>query len=199
MDEVAFLNCKALLAVLPNMAVRARKQVHITSHVDNTPWLNKVGDIRREDGEPAYHVVSQSFKCRYHEKDPGLTCSCLGIYCPNHITVDNHLKQLMNMITPRGFESEVTGSSSTSSTDTKTDRTTPFEPSILNKFLSNNSYTLEYMTRASVERVYVCLDPTFGGGSRSCAGVCCAVELKGGNLVVSFPFQLMLRLTPVGH
>ncbi|KAL0961671.1 hypothetical protein UPYG_G00352880 [Umbra pygmaea] len=90
----------------------------------------------------------------------------------------------MNMVTPKGFESEVTGSSGTSSTETKTDTTTPFEPSVINKFLSNNSVTLEYMSRASVVRAYLCLDPTFGGGSRSCAGVCCAVELPGGNLVV---------------
>lgn len=89
------------------------------------------------------------------------------------------------MVTPKGFESEVTGSSSTSSTDTKTDNSTPFEASVINKFLSNNSVTLEYMSRASVARAYLCLDPTFGGGSKSCAGVCCAVELTSGKLVVS--------------
>lgn len=185
MDEVGFVNSKVLLAVLPNIAFRGRKQVHITSHVNNTPWLNKVADIRGDDGEPAYHVVSQSFKCRYHEREPGPTCFCLGVYCPQHISVDNHLKELMNMVTPKGFECEVTGSSSTSSTDTKTDNSTPFEASVINKFLSNNSVTLEYMSRASVARAYLCLDPTFGGGSKSCAGVCCAVELTSGKLVVS--------------
>ncbi|KAJ8009905.1 hypothetical protein DPEC_G00069020 [Dallia pectoralis] len=41
------------------------------------------------------------------------------------------------------------------------------------------------MGRAAVVRAYLCLDPTFGGGSRSCAGVCCAVEFADGNLVVS--------------
>ncbi|CAB1324729.1 unnamed protein product [Coregonus sp. 'balchen'] len=184
-DEVGFVNSKVLLAVLPNIVFRGRKQVHITSHVNNTPWLNKVADILREDGEPAYHVVSQSFKCRYHERESGPTCFCLGVYCPQHISVDNHLKELMNMVTPKGFESEVTGSSSTSSMDTKNENTTPFQPSVINKFLSNNSVTLEYITRASVVRAYLCLDPTFGGGSRSCAGVCCAVELAGGNLVMA--------------
>lgn len=179
------MNSKVLLAVLPNIAFRGRKQVHITSHVNNTPWLNKVADIRGLDGEPAYHVVSQSFKCRYHERDPGLTCFCLGIYCPQHITVDNHLKELMNMVTPKGFESEVTGSSSTSYSDTKTDETVPFEPWIINKFLSNNSVPIESLTRGDVIRAYLCLDPTFGGGSRSCAGVCCALELACGRLVVS--------------
>ncbi|XP_045072169.1 uncharacterized protein LOC123485286 [Coregonus clupeaformis] len=192
-DEVGFVSSKVLLAVLPNIAFRGRKQVHITSHVNNTPWLNKVADIRGEDGEPAYHVVSQSFKCRYHEREPGLTCFCLGVCCPQHISVDNHLKELMNMVTPKGFESEVTGSSSTSSTDTKTDHTTPFEPSVINKFLSNNSVTLEYMNRGSVVRAYLCLDPTFGGGSRSCAGVCCAVELAGGKLVVMALEELEIR------
>lgn len=89
------------------------------------------------------------------------------------------------MIMPKGFESEVTGSSSTSSVDAKSDNTTPFEPSVINKFLSNNSVSLEYVTRATVVRAYLCLDPTFGGGSRSCVGVCCVVELPGVNLVVS--------------
>lgn len=44
-DEVGFVSSKVLLAVLPNIAFRGRKQVHITSHVNNTPWLNKVADI----------------------------------------------------------------------------------------------------------------------------------------------------------
>lgn len=184
-DEVGFVNSKVLLAVLPNISFRGRKQVHITSHVNNASWLNKVADIRGDDGEAAYHIVSQSFKCRYHEREPGLTCFCLGVYCPQHISVDNHLRELMNMVIPKGFESEVTGSSSTSSADTKSDSSTPFEPSVINKFLSSNSVTLEYVSRASVVRAYLCLDPTFGGSSKSCAGVCCAVELAGGNLVVS--------------
>lgn len=179
------MNSKMLLSVLPNIAFRGRKQVHISSHVTNTPWLNKVADIRGEDGKPAYHVVSQSFKCGYHQRGPGLTCPCLGVYCPQHISVHNHLRELMNMVAPKGFESEVTGSSSTAeSADTKTDKTTPFEPSVINKFLSNNSLTLEAVAHASVIKAYLCLDPTFGGGSRSCAGVCCAVELADGKLVV---------------
>lgn len=179
------MNNKVLLAVLPNIAFRGRKQVHITSHVSNAPWLNKVADIRNDLGEPAYHVVSQSFKCRQHERDPGLTCCCLSVYCPRHISVDGHLRELMNMIEPKGFESEVTGSSSTSSSDTKDDRSTPFQPSVINRFLSNNCVTLKEVARARVVRAYVCLDPTFGGGSKSCAGVCCAVELSGGELAVS--------------
>lgn len=183
-DEVGFVSSKVLLAVLPNIAFRGRKQVHITSHVMNTPWLNKVSDIRGEDGEPAYHVVSQSFKCRYHEKEQGLTCFCLGVYCPQHISVDGHLKELMNMISPKGFESEVTGSSSTWSTGYKIGKTTPFEPSVINKFLSS-SVSVPDLYGSSIVRAYVCLDPTFGGGSRSCAGVCCAVELRNGKLVVS--------------
>lgn len=190
-DEVGFVNSKVLLAVLPNIAFRGRKQVHITSHVNNTPWLNKVSDIRGDDGEPAYHVVSQSFKCRYHERDPGLTCFCLGIYCPQHISVDSHLKELMNMVAPKGFESEVTGSSSTSSLDTKTDTTYPFEAAVINKF--NNCITLESVNRSSVVKAYLCLDPTFGGGSRSCAGVCCAVELSSGELVVSCQLFIQSR------
>ncbi|XP_032366246.1 uncharacterized protein LOC116685140 [Etheostoma spectabile] len=192
-DEVGFVSSKVLLAVLPNIAFRGRKQVHITSHVNNTPWLHRVEDIRGENGEPAYHVVSQSFKCRRHEREPGLTCACLGVYCPQHISIDNHLKELMNMVTPKGFENEVTGNSITSSTETKTDNTTPFESSVINKFLSNNSVTLDYMRCASVVRAYLCLDPTFGGGSRSCAGVCCAVELAGGNLVVMALEELEIR------
>lgn len=179
------MNSKVLLAVLPNIAFRGRKQVHITSHVNNTPWLNKVSHIRKDDGEAAYHVVSQSFKCNYHARDPGLTCFCLGVYCPQHISVDSHLKDLMNMITPKGFESEVTGSSSTSSTDTKTDTTTPFETGVMNKFLSGNCVTIERIRHSVTVRAYVCMDPTFGGGSLSCVGVCCALEVGAGELVVS--------------
>lgn len=182
---MGFVSSKVLLAVLPNIAFRGRKQVHITSHVNNTPWLNKVADIRGDDGEPAYHVVSQSFKCKHHARDPDSTCVCMGIYYPQHISVDSHLKQLMNIIVPRGFESEVTGSSSTSSSDTKSDTTTPFEACIINKFLSSNCVELERMVQSSVARAYICMDPTFGGGSKSCAGVCCAVELSGGQLAVS--------------
>lgn len=188
---MGFVNSKVLLAVLPNIAFRGRKQVHITSHVNNTPWLNKVADIRDDRGEPAYHVVSQSFKCRYHERDPGLTCCCLGVYCPQHISVNGHLRELMNMVAPKGFESEVTGSSSTSSSDVKGDATAPFGPAVINRFLSNNCTELKDVARSPVTRAYLCLDPTFGGGSRSCAGVCCAVELAGGDLVVSVdPFAL---------
>lgn len=179
------MNSKVLLAVLPNIAFRGRKQVHITSHVGNTPWLNKVSLIRKDNGDSAYHVVSQSFKCGYHSKEPGLTCVCLGIYCPQHITVDAHLKELMNMIVPKGFESEVTGSSSTASTDMKTDITTPFEKCVILKFLSDNCVTLAQTRDKRVVRVYLCLDPTFGGGSTSCVGLCCAVELCDGQLVVS--------------
>lgn len=144
---VGFVNSKLLLAVLPNIAFRGRKQVLITSHINNTSWLNKVAHICGDDGEPAYHIKSQSYKCSYHERDPGLTCFCLGVYCPQCITVDGHLKELMNMVTPKAFKSEVTGSNSISSSDIKT---TPFEPSMINKFLSHNSVTLEYMARASV-------------------------------------------------
>lgn len=196
---MGFVSSKVLKSVLPNIAFRGRKQVHITSHVSETPWLNKVSDIRGDDGEPAYHVVSQSFKCRYHARDPGLTCFCLGVYCPQHISVQSHLKELMNMVTPNGFECEVTGSSSTSSADTKCDSTTPFEPRIINKFLSSNAVTVEELTHASVIRAYLCLDPTFGGGSMSCAGVCCAVELANGKLVVRTDRLLScLYLTPIG-
>ncbi|XP_078790740.1 uncharacterized protein LOC144996414 isoform X1 [Oryzias latipes] len=192
-DEVGFVNSKVLLAVLPNIAFRGRKQVHITSHVNNTPWLNKVADIRDDRGGPAYHVVSQSFKCAYHERDPGLTCCCLGVYCPQHISVDGQLKELMNMVSPKGFESEVTGSSSTSSEDIKTDTTVPFEASVINRFLSNNCWALEDVARSIVTRAYLCLDPTFGGGSRSCAGVCCAVEIAGGKLVIMSLDELEIR------
>lgn len=184
-DEVGFVNSKVLLAVLPNIAFKGRKQVHITSHVSNTPWLNKVADIHDEKGNPAYHVISQSFKCGYHERDPGLTCACLGIYCPQYISVESHLKKLMNMINPKGFESEITGSSSTSSNDTKSNESRPFDASTINKFLSSNCLSLEQVARAKVIRAYLCLDPTFGGGSKSCAGVCSAVETADGRLVVS--------------
>ncbi|KAJ8009920.1 hypothetical protein DPEC_G00069170 [Dallia pectoralis] len=156
-DEVGFVNSKVLLAVLPNIAFRGRKQVHITSHVNNTPWLNKVG------GHPRGRR---------------------GARVPRSVA-ELQVQELMNMVTPKAFESEVTGSSSTASADTKSDDTTPFEPWVINKFLSNNSVPLEYMGRAAVVRAYLCLDPTFGGGSRSCAGVCCAVEFADGNLVVS--------------
>lgn len=199
-DEVGFVNSKVLLSVLPNIAFRGRKQVHITSHVSETPWLNKVSDILGDNGEPAYHVVSQSFKCRYHARDLGLTCFCLSVYCPQHITVQAPLKELMNMVIPKGFECEVTGSTSTSSADTKNDTTTPFEPRIINKFLSNNTVTLAYLTQGSVIRAYMCLDPTFGGGSMSCAGVCCALELANGKLVVSKTLIFsLLNLTLVAH
>ena len=183
-DEVGFVSPKVLLAVLPNIAFKGRKQVHITSHVGNTAWLNKVVDITKDDGEPAYHVISQSFKCRYHDRDTGLTCFCLGVYCPQHISVDNHLKELMNAITPKGFESEVTGSTSTALNDVKTDATSPFEPAVMNKFLSHNCVDMETLDKATIVRAFVCLDPTFGGGSKSCAGLCCAVELACGKLVV---------------
>ncbi|KAK7878299.1 hypothetical protein WMY93_031118 [Mugilogobius chulae] len=182
-DEVGFVNSKVLLSVLPNIAFRGRKQVHITSHVNQTPWLNKVSEIRGDDGEPAYHVVSQSFKCKFHERHPGLMCSCLAIYCPQHISVDTKLRQLMDLVNPRGFESEVTGSTCSQSGDIKSDETTPFEPRVINRFLSNNCLAMDFLVRAPVVRAYFCLDPTFGGGSRSCAGVCGAIELADGKLV----------------
>ncbi|KAK2848636.1 hypothetical protein Q5P01_008470 [Channa striata] len=87
------------------------------------------------------------------------------------------------MVAPKGFKSEVTGSSSTSSSDVKGDATAPFGPSVINRFLSNNCTELKDVARSPVTRAYLCLDPTFGGGSRSCAGVCCAVEIAGGDLV----------------
>ncbi|XP_041835340.1 uncharacterized protein LOC121636101 [Melanotaenia boesemani] len=99
----------------------------------------------------------------------------------------------MNMVAPKGFEREVTGSCKLSSSDFKTDSTTPFESTVINRFLSNNSVTMDHMTRASVVRAYLCLDPTFGGGSRSCAGVCCAVELADGNLVIMALEELEIR------
>lgn len=97
------------------------------------------------------------------------------------------------MVTPNGFECEVTGSSSTSSPDTKSDNTTPFEPRILNKFLSNNAVTMEYLSSGTIIRAYLCLDPTFGGGSMSCAGVCCAVELANGKLVMMALEELEIK------
>ena len=178
------MSAKVLLAVLPNIAFQGRKQVHITSHVGSSSWINKVAEIRTDNGDQAYHVVSQSFKCRYHAKTPGLTCCCLGVYCPQHISVDNHLKQLMNMVSPRGFENEVTGSGNGLSTDLKTDITTPFEPAVISRFMHNN-ISISEICKSMVVRAYLCFDPTFGGGSKSGAGLCSAVELADGRLVVS--------------
>lgn len=192
-DEVGFVSPKVLLSVLPNIAFWGRKQVHITSHVASTPWLNKVADIKTGDGEPAYHVVSQTFKCRSHAHLSSTTCPCVGVYCPSRTSTDSNLRQLMNTVVPMGFESEVTGSASMVVDDKKESFTSPFDPSIINKFLSSNCMPMICLLSQHIVRVIVTMDPTFGGGSKSCVGLCIAVELDGGVLVVRLCIRFNVR------
>lgn len=170
MDEAGFVAPKTMLAVLPNIAFKDRKQVHISSHVDGSKWLNKVADIKDADGNPAFHVVSQSFKCMAHFRLEGPTCPCLGIYCPQYINVNEAIKELMNIVYPRGFESEVTGSSITSS-DLKTSVTTPFTYDVVSRFKKRTQ------SLKMIDPVYAVIgfDPTYGGGTKSCAGLCVLV------------------------
>ncbi|KAK5600752.1 hypothetical protein CRENBAI_010605 [Crenichthys baileyi] len=96
-DQDGFVNSKVLLAVLLNIAFKGRKHAHIkhahiTSHVTNTAWLNKVADIQNESRDPAYHVVSQSFKQREESRAPVLLP--LGLLSATHFRGKSSVKIL---------------------------------------------------------------------------------------------------------
>lgn len=179
-DEAGFVSSKTLLSVLPNISFKGRKQVHITSHVSNCTWLMKVNDIKDKDENPVFHVISQSLKCKAHLKLESTTCPCLNIYCPPYIEVTDHLKTLMNMIVPKGFEAEVAGQSVTES-NTKSDTIRPFDTRCLEQLMRNK---LSFSDTQPIS-FYIGFDPTFANGTKSCAGLVSGAALQNGCFAVS--------------
>uniref|UniRef100_A0AB33V6V3 Polyprotein n=1 Tax=Latid herpesvirus 1 TaxID=3096545 RepID=A0AB33V6V3_9VIRU len=178
-DEAAFVNPSALLSLFPLLAVKNRKQIHISSHIPKS-WVNKVGSIMDSDGKPAFHVINQRFKCDGHAQLPGLMCPCSAVFCPTHIDLNTSIQQLINNVAPGGAEMECAGGDVTGNA-LKSDTAQPFTEELVREFLSNTVVKPD-----RVLRYFVAMDPTYANGTQSSLGVCTFAELHNGTFVVSF-------------
>nr|UFP63455.1 terminase [Tiger shark herpes-like virus] len=182
-DEAAFINLPALLAVIPLMAITGTKQIHTSSPVENTSWISKVYQLKDKDGKPAVHVISYQFKCQFHAMlTPDFSCSCCDIYCPDHISIDEFLQQLLNLIHPGSFEMELTGA-----TMQVGDNIKPFYGGTFKTFLVNTVDTTTSKFADAIDSFYISVDPTFGNGRQSGIGICTLVKthFTPTNLLVS--------------
>ncbi|AVP72266.1 DNA packaging terminase subunit 1 [Silurid herpesvirus 1] len=175
-DEAAFVNPASLLSLLPLLAVKNRKQIHISSHIPKS-WVTRVETIMGSDGKRAFHVINQRFKCEGHAHLPGMMCPCSAIFCPTHIDLNESIQELINNITPGGCEIELTGGDGAGLL--KKDVAQPFSEELIRQFLANTIVELD-----EVRRVFIAVDPTYANGTQSSFGVCTFAELKNGQFQI---------------
>ncbi|ACD84548.1 terminase, partial [Salmonid herpesvirus 3] len=162
-DEAAFVNLTSITSLIPLMLVAGRKQIHISSHVAKS-WINNVGDIIDETtGEPAFHVISQKFKCGAHMHLPGLTCPCEAVYCPSHIDMNPATQALLSCVAPGG-EMEITGGTGDLG-NLVSDSTFPFPDETVHKIMNDVIDIND--PGAEVSAFYIAIDPTYSSGSQS--------------------------------
>ncbi|ACD84546.1 terminase, partial [Salmonid herpesvirus 2] len=162
-DEAAFVNLTSITSLIPLMLVAGRKQIHISSHVAKS-WMNNVGDIIDEaTGEPAFHVISQKFKCAAHMHLPSLTCPCEAVYCPSHIDMNPATQALLSCVAPGG-EMEITGGTGDLG-DLVSETITPFTTETIHKIMNNVVDITDPKTEVSA--FYIAIDPTYSSGSLS--------------------------------
>ncbi|QAB08546.1 ORF62 [Ictalurid herpesvirus 1] len=175
-DEAAFVNPASLLSLLPLLAVKNRKQIHISSHIAKS-WVTRVETIMGSDGKRAFHVINQRFKCDGHAHLPGMMCPCSAVFCPTHIDLNESIQELINNITPGGCELELTGGDGAGVL--KRDVATPFSEELVRQFMTNAVPDL-----SGVKRVFIAVDPTYANGTQSSFGVCTFAELNNGMFLV---------------
>ncbi|ABG25669.1 ORF68 [Ranid herpesvirus 2] len=190
-DEAGFVNKGAFLSVLPLMAVKGTKQIHISSHVDKDAWLSRLGEVIDPiTGKAGVHLIKSQFKCDMHAADSGVTCACNDYLCPDHMTVDDVLKQILELVVPGSFDTELTGcvvgDVNGGGTNSK-----PFE-TVVTKLLAN---CVTDVDQSQIQAFYIGVDPTYGAHTMSSVGVCTIVRLNAETC--SGPYMLIVGLDEV--
>lgn len=177
LDEAGFISPQALLSLIPLMAIDGTKQIHTTSPAKNA-WISKLADLKNPvTGEPHIHLIAQQFKCNYHASDSDITCPCMDLYRPDHMTVDHRMKDLLNLVDPGAFDFELTGCVAGAETSFS-GVSKPFTEDLLKRFLTAIP---EATCDDYVESFYVGVDPTFCTGSMSNVGCASVVKMKPGS------------------
>ncbi|AXF48606.1 ORF42-like protein [Bufonid herpesvirus 1] len=155
------------------MAIDGTKQIYTTSPAKDA-WIGNLGDLRDPaTGEHHWHLIAQQFKCAYHASDPEITCPCMDVYRPDHMTVDGKMKALLNMVDPGAFDFELTGCLSGATSGSEFVK--PLTPHLLQRFLGNIALPF---CNDQVETVYVAVDPTYSTGLLSSIGCCTIFRMK---------------------
>ncbi|ABG25767.1 ORF42 [Ranid herpesvirus 1] len=175
-DEAAFICMPALLSLIPLMAIDGTKQIHTTSPVDAGAWISRLSELRDVDtGEPHVHMIAQQFKCDYHAQDADITCPCMDVYRPDHMTVDVQLKDILNLISPGAFDYELTGCLQSATRGIDAGGASTFSKDLTTRFIQN---VPDVVDQALIASIYVSMDPTFCNGSMSSIGCCTFVRME---------------------
>ncbi|ARR28926.1 hypothetical protein [Ranid herpesvirus 3] len=163
------------------MAITGTKQIHTTSPVDSNVWIARLQELNDPDNDKiVVHTINHQFKCERHAEDPGVSCPCLDIYVPDHMTVDEALKSILNVIQPGSFDSELTGCVSALSTGVLARQ--PFPKPVINMFQCNE---MKSLSDTDVELFIIAVDPTFASGSKSSIACVSLIKTFDSKLVVS--------------
>lgn len=171
-DEAAFVGANLLVSVLPLMTVKGTKQIHISSPGSADSWISHVGDVKQENGETLAQIIDYKYKCKAHAEEDGISCVCNDIYKPDHIEIEEGVKELMNMVCDGAFEMELTGGHTL---NVKPDNR-PFETGALNFMMNNIPVNHTVFKQSSESLVVISIDPTWSTGTVSNIGVCTSVH-----------------------
>lgn len=161
------------------MAITGTKQIHTTSPVDSNVWIARLQELNDPDsGKVVVHTINYQFKCSKHAEDAGVSCPCLDIYKPDHMTVDEDLKNIINVIQQGAFDSELTGCVSALSHGSGKQ---PFSKPILNMFQCNE---IKSIPESDVDMFIISVDPTFASGSKSSIACVSVIKTFDNKLVV---------------
>lgn len=171
-DEAAFVGANLLVSVLPLMTVKGTKQIHISSPGSADSWISHVGDVKQENGETLAQIIDYKYKCKAHAEEEGISCVCNDIYKPDHIEIEEGVKELMNLVCDGAFEMELTGGHTLA---IKPDNH-PFETGALNFMMNTVPVNHAVFKQPTESLVVISIDPTWSTGTVSNIGVCTTVH-----------------------